>query len=802
MNVSSRTRQLITCAFLLAGAVGLLLILNYTKFASTFESRLQQRVSITARDAARSLDAQMALGITLSDTPAQRGVLERARQSEPAMAAIAVISPRGKVVVSSGDGSEELWESARKEIPGPGGVSVAKAGERSALSVPLTNAYGVAAGTLAVEYRLEEARGNVRSAFDSLLRAAGIGLLCALALFGLMSARLMGRPGTVPQGAVSRLSLALTVILLGLQGLIAVDAYRSFQRIALQDAPTLATALARTVEPVLIRALEAGIPLEALNGTDAWLATAIENGPEFASIALLDSNQREIGRASKSEVAADALRQETRPLTIDGRPVASLRIGLDPAELSERTRQLAIEFVMLLLAGGLLIHEALAALIGGARVRTAEASQASASGSEIGLSALRFPLFLYFLGSELPRSFLPLWARDLASRPAQADDAGGLGSLLAAAAQGLPQSLQVSLPLSIFLLAVALASPFAGAYCARRGARRLLALGLCFALAGQLVSMIANTMPSLALARVLSGISFGCVSLAALDFIGRQGGGRAAGMAMYLAAYVAAGIAGSGLGALLYDRAGTSAVFGFGVGCSILALYSLLRFPIQTPTDAQAPRLAASLGLLMRTPGFQKLILLASLPLQILQQGLLFYWVPLAVLSLGERTSFTGLAMMGYFAMVLLFNKPVAKLADRSGNYGRLLAVGLAIAGCAGLIGSVVSAGGSGWPSAGVSPGAPAIFISVVLIGIAWALAFPSQGAMALLVSRTELPGVDPAVSIGVYRTIERFGAMLTPILTAALIALLGLGGSALVLSAMLLVCGVAQFFFSKRHSS
>jgi hypothetical protein len=43
---------------------------------------------------------------------------------------------------------------------------------------------------------------------------------------------------------------------------------------------------------------------------------------------------------------------------------------------------------------------------------------------------------------------------------------------------------------------------------------------------------------------------------------------------------------------------------------------------------------------------------------------------------------------------------------------------------------------------------------------------------------------------------------MITPIVTAALIALLGLGGSALVLSAMLLVCGVAQLIFSKRHSS
>jgi MFS family permease len=802
MNMSTRNRQLMACALLLTGAVGLLLMLNYAKFSSTFENRLQQRVGITGQDAARSLDAQMALGITLSDTPAQRGVLERARQSEPAIAAMAVISPRGKIVVSSGNGSEALWESARKQMPGPGGMSVAKSGERSALSVPLTNAYGVTAGSLAIEYQLEEARGNVRSAFASLLQAAGIGLLLALALLGLMSARLMGRSGTSQTGAVSRLSLALTALLLGLQGLIAFDAYRSFQRIALQDAPTLATALARTVEPTLLRALQAGIPLDALNGTDAWLATALASGPEFASIALLDSDQREIGRASKSELTPDMLRQETRSISVDGRTVASLRIGLDPAALSERTRQLAIEFLMLLLAGALLIHEVLAALLRGGRARSTDAEDVSATGGDIGLSALRFPLFLYFLGSELPRSFLPLWARDLASRPVQADDAGGFGGWLLEATQGLPQSLQASLPLSIFLLAVALSSPFAGAYCARHGARRLLALGMCFALAGQLISMFADTLPTLALARAVSGISFGCVSLAALDFIGRQGGGRAAGMAMYLAAYVAAGIAGSGLGALLYDRAGTAAVFGFGVVCSIVALCSLLRFPIQTPTSTQAPRLAASLGLLLRTPGFQKLILLASLPLQILQQGLLFYWVPLAVLSLGERTSFTGLAMMGYFAMVLLFNKPVAKLADRSGNYGRLLAIGLALAGCAGLIGGVVSAGATEWPTASVSLGAPSIFVSVVLIGIAWALAFPSQGAMALVVSRTELPGVDPAVSIGVYRTIERFGAMITPIVTAALIALLGLGGSALVLSAMLLVCGVAQLIFSKRHSS
>jgi hypothetical protein len=131
-----------------------------------------------------------------------------------------------------------------------------------------------------------------------------------------------------------------------------------------------------------------------------------------------------------------------------------------------------------------------------------------------------------------------------------------------------------------------------------------------------------------------------------------------------------------------------------------------------------------------------------------------------------------------------------------------LLAAGLALAGVAGLIGGVVSMTGSESTSVGNGTGATAIFVSVILIGIAWALAFPSQGALALRVSGTELPNVDPAVSIGVYRTIERFGAMITPIITAALIAGLGLAGSAIAMSAMLIVCGLAQLYFSRQQTS
>jgi len=795
-------RLLLSCAALLVGAVALLLLLNQAKFSSTFDSRLRQRVAITGQDAARSLDAQMALGIVLSDTPAQRGLLQRAKQAEPAIEALAVIDPRGKILLSEGDGSAQLWRAAHDEPANSRGWSAVTQGDRAALSMPLTNAYGVAAGELAVQYNLKESRNNVHSAFESLLWIAGIGLGISLITLAVLGPRLMGGAGAHISTSFKRLSIMLLALVLGLQGLIAFDSYRSFQRIALQDAPSLAAAMARAVEPTLIRALKAGVPLDTLEGTEAWLASTLDAGAEFASVALLDGNGRELSRASRPGASTEALRLESRPVVMDGQTVATLQIGLDTAALSERTRQLAIEFLMLLLAGGLLIHEVLAALTSSARTQAIRAAGTRAPGNENSLDALRFPLFLYFLGSELPRSFLPVWARDLAQRPAATGDANGLMGALMAPLHQLPESMQATLPLSIFLLAVAVSSPFAGAYCARFGARRLLLVGMVFAVTGHLLSMIAESMPTLVLARIVAGISFGCVSLAALDFIGRQSGGRAAGMAMYLAAYVAAGIAGSGLGALIYDRSGTGSVFAFGVLCSAAALVSLRQFPQQAPSMKDPPRLMNSLGLLLRTPGFQKLILLASLPLQIVQQGLLFYWVPLAVLSLGERTSFTGLAMMAYFAMVLLFNKPLAKFADRGARYGLLLAAGLALAGVAGLVGGVVSTTGSDPTSVGTGTGATAIFVSVILIGIAWALAFPSQGALALRVSGTELPNVDPAVSIGVYRTIERFGAMITPIVTAALIAALGLAGSAIALSVLLILCGMAQLYFSRQQTS
>jgi uncharacterized membrane protein YvlD (DUF360 family) len=70
---------------------------------------------------------------------------------------------------------------------------------------------------------------------------------------------------------------------------------------------------------------------------------------------------------------------------------------------------------------------------------------------------------------------------------------------------------------------------------------------------------------------------------------------------------------------------------------------------------------------------------------------------------------------------------------------------------------------------------------------------------MAILVSRTELSSIDPAVTLGLFRTVERVIAMLTPIVVATLIAAFGLWQAAIAMAVLLLVCSLAQTYLLRR---
>lgn len=769
--MKNRALLLLACALLLTASAGLLLFLNHAKFQATFENRTRDRQAILARDIAQTLEAHLALGLTLSDTPALRDMLGRALAVDNTTRAVAVLDLRRQTLVTVGHGSAPLWQAAsdqtRIRLMGQ-----ARAPEGAAIALPLHNAYDMVEATLVLEYDLADAWENSRQAFGNLwplgLAATGMGLLILL-----VSAHwLLGASQTDVAVRNRRMTWLLTGLLFGLQSVFAWNAYQSFRTIAAGDAPVLASTLAETALPTVQRALALGIPMAELKGAEEWLASVLNSGPEFSRLTLQNAQGTVLYSAQVTNVMPSSVLTHSHEIRTTEGLMGTLVVELNVDALTERTRQLAIEFVMVLLAGGLLIHEVLRAL------------SVESAGPEKSLAQLRLPLFLFFFGSELPRSFLPVWSKELA----QMSGPQGLGALVPwlTPLTSLKPEVLASLPLSVFLLAVAISSPFAGRYCARHGSRRLFALGVVMAVAGHLVAFVTDSLGLLIVARVLAGISFGAVSMAAFDHIAQQSTGRAAGMALYLSAYVAAGISGAGLGALVADRMGFGQVFAMGILACGLAW--LTRAPAPHAVRGQVSILPfwQSVGTLLKQPAMARLILLVALPLQIVQQGLLFYWAPLALASMGEKTSFVGLAMMGYFVAVLMLNMPVAKYADQSGKHHRLVVLGLAISGAVALVG-------------GASFHPLVVAMGIVMIGVAWALAFPSQGAVAFELSQRNGDQLNPSVSIGVYRSIERVGAMLAPILVASLVVSFGYATSALILGGLLVTCALAHGILSGR---
>ena len=791
-----RNRQLVACALLLLAATGLLMFLNYSKFASTFENRTRDRHSIIVDNLSEALQAQLALGLALRDTPALRALLERGKAHDPSIRAMAVLDSRGGESVVAGQGSTPLWQAASRQSGRDNKPGYARQDDVAAVAMPLRDAFNLSAGWLVLEYPLQEAREQTSQAFASIWPAGLIGLALALALLALVGPRLIAnRDDSLAAGALPRpdakasgrdgrrLTVLVSVLLLMVQCVFAWTTYQAFSRVASDNGPLLAATLAQTLQPGLERALDLDIALKDLRGTEDWLRGTLSAAPEFKAVAVQDVQGADVFQARPATgtagTAASMVEYAFR-LQSKGAEAGLLKVSLDLQVLAERKRQLAIEFITLLLVGALLSYEVLRAI----NVSLSASQGAGALGH---LGNLRLPLFLFFLSSELPRTFLPIWAGDLASSPLPAVLQGSFLDAWSAPLASIPATVLASIPIAAFLLAGVLASPYAGNFSARWGPRQLLLTGTALAFGANLIGLFTDSLLMLFIARFVAGVSFGFVSVAAFDIIGRQGGSRAAGMALYLTAYVAAGICGAGLGALIVDRAGIPVVFVLGLVATVLSALTLRGItPIAPNPDYMTQPLLKAIGVLFSRNRFVRLIVLITLPMQIVQQGLLFYWVPLALSALGEHPSFIGLTMMGYFLMVLLLNGPLAGIADRTGRHAGIIVGGLALAGFAIMLN-------------GLTYNPVVIAMANLLIGVAWALGFPSQGAMALRISQTELAGVDPAVTIGVYRAIERLGAMLAPMLVAVLIVWLGYAHSALLMGAVMLTCALSYGWISRR---
>lgn len=387
---------------------------------------------------------------------------------------------------------------------------------------------------------------------------------------------------------------------------------------------------------------------------------------------------------------------------------------------------------------------------------------------------VRTPLFLFVFAEELSRSFFPIYVRELYDP-----------------STGLSADLAIGLPISVFMLIAAIATPIAGVWSDRVGRRPIFLLGALPAAVGLALTGFAQGFWDLLAFRCISAAGYGMVFIACQGYVldNTTKENRAKGIAIYVGAIMAADICGPAIGGIMADRVGFRATFVLAAMLTLIS--SLMVYQILSDDTGEREQrkslTAGDFGLLLSNGRFLALLALAAMPAKMVLTGFLFYLAPLYLLSLGNSQSSIGRVMMAYGIATLMITPLAASLADRLNRNMLFVAVGGLVAG-AGLL-SVLALDGT-W----------AMVAAIAMLGIGQAISISPQLALVPQICQHEIDKVGITTTIAVYRIVERLGGVVGPFLVGALVAFGGYA-SAVVGTGLILIGCVTLFvlFFAIR---
>ena len=380
---------------------------------------------------------------------------------------------------------------------------------------------------------------------------------------------------------------------------------------------------------------------------------------------------------------------------------------------------------------------------------------------------IRVPLFLFMFAEELPRSFLPLFIARLSPTDSV-----------------ISNELLFGLPITLFMLAGMIVVPLGGGLADRFGARRVFLAGIVPATIGYFGTFLAQGYYELVGWRILSGVGYGLIFIAAQAWVAdnTDARNRAQGMTVFVGGVFAATICGPSIGGIFADRIGFEATFLISSGLAVISgalVYTMLDATVQgrkthrTSFGTREWRALLSDGRLFAVTVF------AAIPGKLILAGFLFYLVPLYLSELGNRQSVIGWMIMLYGVSTLACMPFAARFADRSGRHVAVVAAGGLLAGL-GCLASLSDAAFGG-PS-------NAVIVAIVALGLGHALSLASQIAIVQEIA-SHHRGLGQASVIGAYRLVERAGMVLGPVVAGALAASFGYQGAIVGIGVIVLVC-------------
>lgn len=395
--------------------------------------------------------------------------------------------------------------------------------------------------------------------------------------------------------------------------------------------------------------------------------------------------------------------------------------------------------------------------------------------------SIRLPLVFYLFGTELSRSFFPLYVKDLYQPTTW-----------------LSEDVAIALPMSLWVAALMMVTPLGGRLIERFGLRGAIAAGMVPTATGLAITALAQDFVQLCIGRIVTAAGFGVVTVSAILFISRgaSGGRSTRDMSVFVGASATASICGVSIGGILSDHFGARVTFAIAVGFVLVALGLLFAQVPDVGGQARSNKhvtLADYMKILMR-PRVTGFVLLAAMPVRLILTGFLFYTTPLRLASAGFSDAATGRAMMAYFVVMSVATPLVAWMSDRwSAHRTLLVAAGLT--------------SGVGAYLFGIAEDTALIVCGVALVGLGQALASAPLLALTTIQFPEENERFGNATMVAFFRIVERIGSISGPLVAAALVAAGGFGASSLWFGAIVAsfsICLAVFFAFdtSKKGSS
>jgi predicted MFS family arabinose efflux permease len=762
-----------------------LAVLSQLRFASFLSDSINERLEVVANAAAQDFSAAIDLGLALDEVANGRAILQRASRHDPRIASMYVVDNSAIIIHATGGapGSVDPETEAALSLAanGIGGTTWdTETDDLIRSGTLIEGSFGKPVGGVVVEYPAAELRTQSRQiAKDLAVLSAGMASLVIAAILGIswIAFRRRDRSGANGAGAdIDAHDVRARFVPVFMSGVLVVGviafgvlAIPRFNDALSPELERRAGLIGETISDDTARALSVGIPLTELVGVAEYFEVFFDEFPEINHLAIRNNDDVLLYANERSDPERD--RVETVQSDVysfgvsdGGDRLASVDVGVDPHFVESKLRDLALDMVVILLVTLVIMFEFSRALIGGLRTGRTE-SLPGVSGSD-NLSMIRIVLFLFVVGEELNKSFLPLFIES-ARNPIP----------------GISPSVAISLPIAAYLLAIAVASPFAGRLTAKFGRRGLFLIGVVPAALSHLGMIYADNVVQIVGLRTMTGVGYALATIACLELIldSLPSRMRARGIGAFVAVVIGGTFTGTALGGIIADRRGFETVFLISFVLVATAAFLALRMIPRKPGNAVGPREFVTLKDMQRVLRQRDLVLLmagVTVPMNVLMASFLWYLVPLVLASIGSTSSATARTLMVYYLVILIGSPIAARATDRIKTWA-LVGFGSVASGIVLLV--------PAWTTTDVT-----VLVAVLVVGIGHTAIRGPQIDLALSIAETEMPGPGREPVLAAMRTLERLGSLVGLLVVAVLVARFGLGVAMASIGVACAVAGLA----------